>query len=145
MVDAVTDTAPTEHGLGPHAEVLGDDEFLPVAVLVGGNVYVQQGDSLIVTSRGVAEKLSAVLHPDGQPIGAARAVLDRLELMGQAWGDEHTTASQLGEARDACQAAHGAYLTEEPLAHVRAAAIDAAARLIDAIHEIDRCIAAGEQ
>jgi hypothetical protein len=75
---------------------------------------------------------------------ATQEVLDMLESLGMVWENNHTLAAQLGEAREKAAAAHGAYITDGTLADVRAATVEAAARLLDALGEIDRCIAAGE-
>jgi len=76
---------------------------------------------------------------------AAHAVLDLLDAEADGWGNAHTLAGQLDEARLAAATAHGHYITHRPLAELRPYAVEAAARLIDAVREIDRCIAAGEK
>lgn len=72
---------------------------------------------------------------------AAHAVLDHYDAHAEQWCDLILLHQQLDiVALVTRRAALG--LKSDPLAEVRTRAIDAAARLIDAIGELDRCIAA---
>ncbi len=72
---------------------------------------------------------------------AGHAVLDALDLRGAAWRRSLTAAMQLDWAGMLALDAGAGHL---PASAVRDMAIEAAARLIDAVGEIDRRIAAGE-
>jgi len=72
---------------------------------------------------------------------AGHAVLDCLDLNQSRWGDTVTQDLQLLWAGSLAMSASADHFS---LAQTRTMAVEAAARLIDAIGEIDRCIAAGE-
>ncbi|HEX7874157.1 MAG TPA: hypothetical protein VF475_14685 [Sphingobium sp.] len=71
---------------------------------------------------------------------AGHAVLHYLEAQQDGWGDIHDTPSQMELAHNQATIALHAYHAED-YARARDLAIDAAARLIDAIGEMDREIA----
>lgn len=75
---------------------------------------------------------------------ATHAVLDLLDEHEGEWADFCTWQNQLNNAVSRATAAANASETGT-LAHIRELAVEGAARLIDAIGEIDRCINAGEQ
>jgi hypothetical protein len=61
------------HGLGPNALTIEDepDGFDPVALLIAGNVYLQQGESQIFLGLAQSARLAAALattpSPDASP------------------------------------------------------------------------------
>jgi hypothetical protein len=72
---------------------------------------------------------------------AGHAVLDCLDLNKSRWGDTVSQDIQLLWAGNLAVSASAAHFS---LAQTREMAVEAAARLIDAIGELDRRIAAGE-
>lgn len=70
--------------------------------------------------------------------GAAHAVMDALEARRAEWGDLYDVAGQLKMAH--ARARNALYSSNDPIKQ-RRYAVEAAARLIDAIGEMDREIA----
>jgi hypothetical protein len=75
---------------------------------------------------------------------AAHAVLDHLEAHEEEWANFHAWEGQIGAALTITRETFEAACVERPLAEIRAKAIEAAARLIDAVADIDCCIATGQ-